>query len=72
MATSKSKKRRSPLQVAYSNLSKVKALQCAGRAKATDVNKAKKTYVERAVKAGQSKTEATAKANRVLRKACPK
>lgn len=72
MAKKKSgaKKRRSPLQTAYTSLIRKKARQCAGKASASDVAKAAKTYIARAVKAGQSKSEATRKANKVKNKGC--
>lgn len=66
------KKRRSPLQTAYSNLTKTKGKNCDGKATAAQVKAAAKTYIDRAEKAGQTRKEATAKANRVTRRKCAK
>lgn len=54
----------------YQKLQVVKTKHCEGKAKASDVTKAKNDYVADAVKKGQSKTEATRKADRVIKKKC--
>lgn len=54
----------------YQALRKKKKAHCAGRATKTALNKAVSDYVKSAVAGGQSKTEAQAKANKVLRAAC--
>lgn len=64
------KKRRSPAQTAYSGLLKKKSKLCGGKATKTEVKAAAAKYVASAVKAGKSKTEATATANRILQKGC--
>ncbi|MEM6397777.1 MAG: hypothetical protein AAF741_15620 [Bacteroidota bacterium] len=64
------KTRRSPLQKAYSDLRKAKGQFCKGKKSKTDVKAVAKKYVDRAVKAGQTRTEAQKKANRVLSGGC--
>lgn len=54
----------------YQALRKKKKAHCAGRATKTALNKAVSDYVKSAVAGGQSKTEAQAKANKVLKSAC--
>lgn len=54
----------------YQALQRKKKSYCAGKATKTDVAKAAKTYIDAAVAKGQTKTEATQKANRVLKSGC--
>lgn len=56
----------------YSKLVKAKSSYCSGRTTKKSLNKAKKAYIDDAVKKGQSKTEATKKANRVVNGGCKK
>lgn len=63
-------RRRSSLQVAYTNLVKTKAGVCNGKKTKTQARAAAKRYVAQAVKQGQTKTEATRKANKVLNRGC--
>lgn len=54
----------------YQALQRKKKAYCAGRVTKTEVNKTANAYIAAAVKGGQTKTEATAKANRVLKAGC--
>ena len=54
----------------YQGLQRKKKSHCAGRTTATEVKKAASAYVSAAVRGGQSKAEATRKANAVLSRAC--
>lgn len=56
--------------VKYQTLRKKKKMHCAGKATKTDLNKAKSAYVAAAVKGGQTRTEATKKANKVVNAGC--
>lgn len=56
--------------VKYRTLRKKKKMHCAGKATKSDLNKAKTAYVTAAVKGGQTKTEATKKANKVVNAGC--
>jgi len=64
------RRRRSPLQAAFSALQKAKAAYCNGKLTQVGVKAKAKAYVAKAVAAGQTTTEATAKASRVLKKGC--
>lgn len=55
----------------FNALRRLKGKNCEGKATATQVNAAKSTYVQAAVKKGQTNAEATAKANRVINGKCP-
>jgi len=66
------KRKRSPLQKAYSDLTKVKGKSCNGKATKTQVRDAARKYIKRAVAAGQTRKEATRKANRITSKKCAK
>ena len=66
------KKRRSSLQTAYSNLRKVKGKVCAGKSPQSALVKAKSSYIKKAVAKGQTRSEATKKANRVANSGCSK
>lgn len=61
---------RSKLQRAYSNLRKRKAAYCAGKVNKTAVKQAASNYIKAAVAKGQTKADATKKANRVLNSGC--
>lgn len=54
----------------FQAIQRKKKAVCAGRAKKADLNKVVKTYVDAAVKGGQTKAEATAKANRIVNRKC--
>lgn len=54
----------------YQALRKKKKSVCAGRAKKSDLTKAANAYITAAVKGGQTKTEARAKANKVINGKC--
>jgi hypothetical protein len=54
----------------FNALRRMKTKACAGKATATDLNKAKSTYVDAAVKKGQTKAEANAKAERIINGKC--
>lgn len=54
----------------FQALRKKKTSVCAGRAKKSDLTKAANAYIAAAVKGGQTKTEARAKANRVINGKC--
>lgn len=56
--------------VKYRTLRKKKKLNCAGKATKSDLNKAKSAYISAAVKGGQTRTEATKKANKVVNAGC--
>ncbi len=58
------------LQRAYSTLRKRKSSYCAGKVNKTAVKQAAANYIKSAVAKGQTKTEATKKANRVLNGGC--
>lgn len=60
----------SPLMRKYNALRRAKTALCAGKKTQTEVKKVMKTYVDAAVKAGQTKAEATKKANAVLKSKC--
>jgi len=60
----------SPLMRKFNALRRMKAKACAGKATATDLTRAKSTYVDAAVKKGQTSADATAKANRVINGKC--
>ena len=63
-------KRRSALQSAYAGLTKTKSAFCKGKKTKSDVKKAKAKYISAAVKKGQTRAEATKKANRVMDRGC--
>ncbi len=67
MATTK---RTSPLLNSYRKLQSTKKRYCQGKVTAAAVDKAAKVYITRAEKAGQTKAEATRKANRVKKGGC--
>ncbi|SER16362.1 hypothetical protein [Neolewinella agarilytica] len=55
----------------YQRLQKAKASHCAGRTTKASLNKAKKAYIDDAVKKGnKTRTEATASANKVINRGC--
>lgn len=54
----------------WNALRRMKTKSCQGRATMAQVNEAKKTYVEAAMKKGQTSAEATAKANKVVNGKC--
>lgn len=54
----------------YQALQKAKKAYCAGRTTKAKVAAVSRVYIAAAVAGGQTKTEATAKANKVLRGAC--
>ena len=56
--------------VKYRTLRKKKKMHCAGKTTKTELNKAKSAYVTAAVKGGQTKAEATKKANKVVNAGC--
>lgn len=64
------KKKISPLMRKYNALRRKKKAYCSGKATKADVNKAATAYINAAVKKGQSKVEATKKANRVRNSGC--
>lgn len=64
------KKRTSPLLSKYRALQRAKKSLCEGKATKTKVKSASTAYVKAAVAAGQTKTEATRKADRVLKQGC--
>lgn len=64
------KKRTSPLLSKYRALQRAKKSLCAGKATKTKVKSAATAYVKSAVAAGQTKVEATRKADRVLKQGC--
>ena len=63
-------KKISPLMRKYNRVKKVKSRNCAGKASAADVKKAAKSYIDAAVKKGQTRKEATRKANAITTRAC--
>lgn len=74
----KAKKKSSVGKTAMRKVSKYTKLQraakraCGGSATAKkSLTKAKKTYIENAVKNGKTKAQATAIANKVMSKSCP-
>lgn len=55
----------------YQRLQKAKASHCAGRTTKASLNKAKKAYIDDAVKKGnKTRSEATASANKVVNRGC--
>jgi hypothetical protein len=66
------KRRQTPLQSAYNGLKKVKTKNCNGKATVKDVRAKAKVYVDRAVKGGQTRAEATKKANAITNRKCAK
>lgn len=74
MATKKTsavgKKRTPALLSKYRALQRAKKSLCAGRATQAAVNAKKTAYVKAAVAKGQTKVEATRKADRVLKAGC--
>ena len=66
------KRRQSPLQSAYNGLKKVKTRNCNGKATISDVRAKAKVYITRAIKAGQTRKEATKKANAITNRKCAK
>lgn len=62
--------KQSPLLRSYRALQKEKRKYCEGKSTKADVDKKAKSYIDRAVKSGQTKTEATKKANRVKSGGC--
>lgn len=54
----------------FNALRRVKKMNCLGKKTATDLNSAKKTYVDAAIKKGQTRSEAEAKANKVINGKC--
>lgn len=62
------KKRRTATK--YQQLVKAKSSHCKGRTTKAAVRKKANAYIADAVKKGMSKTEATKKANKVLKRAC--
>lgn len=54
----------------FQQLQAAKKSHCAGRTTMAAVTKKKNAYIADAVKKGKSKAEATASANRVLKKSC--
>lgn len=54
----------------YQKLQKAKSKHCDGKITKADLNKVKKEYIDHAVSKGQSKKEATSKANRVVNGKC--
>lgn len=68
--TTGAKRRRSPLQVAYTNLVKAKARYCKGSVAKAAVKAQASNYIKAATKAGQTTTEAKKKADKVLSRGC--
>lgn len=68
--TRKGKGLNSPLMSKYRALQRKKKSYCAGKATKADVKRTVTAYVALAVSKGQTKTEATAKANKVLKAGC--
>lgn len=66
------KRRQTPLQRAYNVLKKEKTKNCNGKASTKDVRAKAKTYIDRAIKAGQTRAEATKKANAITNRKCAK
>lgn len=64
------KRRQSPLQKALNNLKKIKTKNCNGKATVKDVRAKAKIYIDRAVKKGQTRAEATKKANAITNRKC--
>lgn len=66
------KRKQSPLQKALNTLKKTKSRNCDGKATTAQVRKAADTYIARAMKKGQTKAEATRKANAITTRKCAK
>ena len=64
------KKKLSPLQRAYNRMRSSKAKLCQGKSTKAIVKQNAAAYVRAAIKAGQTKAEATKKANRVVNGGC--
>lgn len=64
------KKRVSATLAAYRRLQRTKKGYCQGEKTKSDVNAAKKDYIDKAVKKGQTRKEATQKADRVVKGGC--
>ncbi|MEL6275537.1 MAG: hypothetical protein AAFU03_10585 [Bacteroidota bacterium] len=60
----------SPLMKKYNAVKKAKTKYCAGKITKASLNKTVKSYVDAAVKKGQKKSEAKAKAGRIVRGKC--
>jgi hypothetical protein len=63
-------KKISPLMRKYNAIKKTKSKNCAGKATAADVKKKAKAYIDAAVNKGQTRTEATRKANAITNRSC--
>lgn len=68
--TTGAKRRRSPLQVAYTNLVKAKARYCKGTVAKSAVKAQASNYIKAATNAGQTAAEAKKKADKVLGRGC--
>lgn len=66
------KKKISPLMRKYNAIKKIKAKNCDNKATAAQVKKVAKTYIDAAIKKGQTRKEATRKANAITTRACTK
>ncbi len=55
----------------FNAVRRIKKQNCEGKKTAAELNAAIKTYVEAAVKKGQTKAEAQAKADKVKNSGCP-
>jgi len=71
-AVSGTKRKISPLMRKYNALKKKKSQNCNGKATAADVRKVAKIYIEAAIKKGQTRKEATKKANAITNRKCAK
>lgn len=71
-AVSGTKRKMSPLMRKYNAIKKVKSKNCNGKATAADVKRIAKIYIDAAVKKGQTRKEATRKANKITNKGCKK
>jgi hypothetical protein len=66
----KKKKRIAPLMRKYNAIKKKKSQNCDGKATAADVKRVAKIYIDAAIKKGQTRAEATRKANKITNKGC--
>lgn len=71
-AVSGTKKKISPLMRKYNAIKKAKSRNCNGKATVAQVKKAANTYITAAVKKGQTRAEATKKANAITKRKCAK
>lgn len=66
------KKKVSPLMRKYNAVKKMKSKNCDGKATIAQVRKAADAYVKAAVNKGQTRAEATKKANAITNRKCAK